>query len=277
MGLWYEECKRNIERMIIAKQIAVGKINGAVGTFEHISPFVEEYVCNKMGLKSAGITNQVIQRDIFANLLSTFAIAGSFLEKIATEIRHLQKTEVLEAEEYFSKGQKGSSAMPHKKNPIVSEQICGLARLLRSNALAAMENNALWHERDISHSSVERIIFPDSTILIDYLLNKTISLVDNLVVHSEKMKQNLDLTKGLIYSQKLLLKLAEKGIPRQEAYYIVQDSAMVTWKENKHFLTSLLENQKLMKILNKEEIEAVFQYDEIFKKVDFIFERAGIK
>lgn len=278
LGLWYEECKRNIERMIIAKeQIAVGKINGAVGTFEHISPFVEEYVCNKMGLKSAGITNQVIQRDIFANLLSTFAIAGSFLEKIATEIRHLQKTEVLEAEEYFSKGQKGSSAMPHKKNPIVSEQICGLARLLRSNALAAMENNALWHERDISHSSVERIIFPDSTILIDYLLNKTISLVDNLVVHSEKMKQNLDLTKGLIYSQKLLLKLAEKGIPRQEAYYIVQDSAMVTWKENKHFLTSLLENQKLMKILNKEEIEAVFQYDEIFKKVDFIFERAGIK
>ncbi len=277
LGLWFEECNRNIARMKSAiKQVSVGKINGAVGTFEHISPYVEEYVCEKMGLKSAGITTQVIQRDCFADFLATIAIIGSFLEKIATEIRHLQKTEVLEAEEYFSKGQKGSSAMPHKKNPIVSEQICGLARLLRSNALAAMENNALWHERDISHSSVERIIFPDSTILIDYLLNKSISLVDNLFVHPENMKKNLDLTKGLIYSQKLLLKLAEKGIPRQEAYYIVQDSAMVTWKEGKYFFTALLENQKLMNILNKEEIESLFKHDEIFKKVDFIFDRAGI-
>ncbi|NLO20345.1 MAG: adenylosuccinate lyase [Ignavibacteria bacterium] len=278
LALWFEECKRNIERMKFAiDEVSVGKINGAVGTFEHISPTVEEYVCEKMGLRPAPVTNQVIQRDRFANLLTTIALAGSFLEKIATEIRHLQRTEVLEAEEYFSKGQKGSSAMPHKKNPIVSEQICGLARLLRSNAMAAVENNALWHERDISHSSVERVIFPDSTILIDYLLNKTISLVENLVVHEERMKENLDLTKGLIYSQKLLLKLAEKGIPRQEAYYIVQDSAMLTWKENIHFLNALLENQKLMNILTKEEIEALFKHDEIFKNVDYIFKRLRIE
>jgi adenylosuccinate lyase len=278
LALWYEECKRSIHRLEFAiEEVSYGKINGAVGTFEHLSPKVEEYVCKKMGLNQAPITTQVIQRDRFAQFSTTLAMVGSFLEKIATEVRHLQKTEVLEAEEFFSKGQKGSSAMPHKRNPIVSEQICGLARLLRTNSLAAMDNNALWHERDISHSSVERIIFPDSTILLNYLLDKTKKLVANLLVYPENMKKNLDLTNGLIYSQKVLLELAKKGLKRQDAYVLVQKSAMKTWEERTPFFNNLLENKELMAHISEDEIKELFSYEGIYRSVDYIYDKCGLK
>ena len=276
-ALWYEECKRNIKRMETAvEEISTGAISGAVGTFEHISPVVEKYVCENLGLKPATITTQVIQRDVHSNFMTTIAIIGSLIEKIGIEVRHLQRTEVLEAEEYFSKGQKGSSAMPHKRNPITSENICGQARLLRTNALAAMENNALWHERDISHSSVERIIFPDSTISLDYILNRTINLVDKLLVYPEKMKENLNITLGLPYSQKVLIALANSGMKRQEAYVLVQQAAMRTWNEKKPFMETLLENDELMSHITKEELEKLFTHDEIFESVDFIFDRCGL-
>lgn len=277
-ALWYTECQRNIHRLKNAiEEISVGKINGAVGTFEHIPPEIEEYVCSNLGLKPSLITTQVIQRDIYANFLASLALIGSMLEKIATEIRHLQRTEVQEAEEFFSVGQKGSSAMPHKRNPIVSENICGQARLLRSNLIAAIENNTLWHERDISHSSVERIIFPDSTISLDYILNKTINLLENLIVYPENMKKNLELTNGLIFSQKVLIALAKKGVPRQVAYEIVQKSAMETYNTHVPFINTCITNPLLMKFLTKEELENLFSYDEIFKNVDFIFQRCGLK
>lgn len=251
--LWYEECKRNIERLLQANQrISTGKISGAVGTFEHLSPFVEEYVCDKLGLQPAPISTQVVQRDRHAEFLSVIAIIGSSLEKIATEIRHLQKSEVLEAEEFFSKGQKGSSAMPHKRNPIVSERICGLARLLRGNAMAAMENNALWHERDISHSSVERVICPDSTITLDYMLTLSISLMDNLIVYQDTMKSNIEKTYGLVFSQTILLELIRRGCTREEGYAIVQRSAMKTWSEKVLYLKIYYSIQNsLLLFLNK--------------------------
>jgi len=277
LALWYEECKRNIERMKNAIDvISYGKISGAVGTYEYLSPKVEEYVCKKLGLKPDPISTQIVQRDRHAQFLTTIAITGTMLEKIATEIRHLQRTEVMEAEEYFSKGQKGSSAMPHKRNPIVSENICGQVRLLRGNALAAMENNALWHERDISHSSAERVIFPDSTISLDYILNRTIDLMNNLIVYPEKMKENLELTRGLIYSQKVLLELTKSGLKRQKAYELVQKSAMKTWEEKRPFIETVLENEELMQHISEEEIKKMFSYDEIFRNVDFIFERCGL-
>ena len=276
-ALWYEECKRNINRMETAiEEVSTGQISGAVGTFEHISPVVEKYVCENLGLKPATITTQVIQRDVFSTFMTTIAVIGSLVEKIGIEVRHLQRTEVLEAEEYFSKGQKGSSAMPHKRNPITSENISGQARLLRTNALAAMENNALWHERDISHSSVERIIFPDSTISLDYILNRTINLVDKLLVYPEKMKENLNITLGLPYSQKVLIALANSGMKRQEAYVLVQQAAMRTWNEKKPFMETLLDNAELMSHITKEELEKLFTHDEIFESVDFIFERCGL-
>jgi len=227
-------------------------------------------------LKPAPITTQVIQRDRHAYYISTIALIGAMLEKIATEVRHLQRTEVLEAEEYFSKGQKGSSAMPHKRNPIGAENICGQARLLRANATAAFENNTLWHERDISHSSVERIIFPDSTISLDYILHRTINLVKNLIVYPENMQKNLDLTLGLIYSQKVLIALAKKGMKRQQAYELVQQSAMRTWQEKKPFRETLLENEELMGVITKEEINRLFSYEQMLKNVDFIFERCEL-
>jgi len=231
-ALWYEETKRNIERLQNAIEvISVGQISGAVGTFEHLSPKVEEFVCKKMGLKPDPVSTQVIQRDRHAEFLSVIAVIGSTLEKIATEVRHLQKTEVLEAEEFFSKGQKGSSAMPHKRNPITCERIAGLARVLRSNAMAALENVALWHERDITHSSVERIIIPDSFILLDYMLNKMVSIVDKLLIYPENMLRNLNLTRGLVFSQTVLLKLTTKNITREEAYSIVQTAAMNVWND----------------------------------------------
>lgn len=277
-ALWYDECIRNIKRMEYAvEEISVGMISGAVGTFEHIPPSVEEYVCEKLGLKPANVSTQVIQRDIHSQYIATIAIIGSMLEKIATEVRHLQRTEVLEAEEFFSKGQKGSSAMPHKRNPIASENVCGQARIMRANAMATFENNALWHERDISHSSVERVVFPDSTISLDYSLNRMINVLDNLLVYPEKMMYNLNLTNGLIHSQKVLLFLAKKELKRQEAYVMVQRSAMRTWEEKVPFLTSLKENEELMQHINAEELENLFSYEHIFKSVDYIFERTGIK
>jgi len=231
-ALWFEETKRNIERLKSAVgRISVGQISGAVGTFEHLSPKVEEYVCEKMGLSPAPVSTQVIQRDRHAEYLSVLAIIGSTLEKIATEIRHLQKTEVLEAEEFFSKGQKGSSAMPHKRNPITCERIAGLARILRGNATAGFENISLWHERDITHSSVERVIIPDSTILLNYMLAKMKDLLKNLLVYPENMLKNLNLTRGLVFSQTILLKITEKGATREEAYKIVQTSAMNVWAD----------------------------------------------
>lgn len=276
-ALWYDECQRNIKRFENAlAEISTGMISGAIGTYEHLSPKVEEYVCEKLGLKAANISTQVIQRDSHANFLAVIGIIGSMLEKIAIEIRHLQRTEVREAEEFFSKGQKGSSAMPHKRNPIASENISGQARLLRSNAIAAIENNALWHERDISHSSVERVIMPDSTICLDYILNRAIKLVDNLVVYPERMQENLNLTFGLVHSQKILLELARKGLKRQDAYVMVQRNAMRTWDEKIPFEQSLLMDNELLSHISSEEIKALFTHEKIFQSVDYIFEKLGL-
>ena len=275
-ALWFEETKRNIKRLQNAiDTISVGQISGAVGTFEHLSPKVEEYVCKKMNLQPASVSTQVIQRDRHAEFMVTLAVIGSTLEKIAIEIRHLQRTEVLEAEEFFSKGQKGSSAMPHKRNPVISERITGLARILRANSLAALENVALWHERDISHSSVERIIIPDSCIAINYMLDLMIKLIKNLLVYPENMITNLNLTRGLIYSQTILLKLVDKGITREEAYQLVQNSAMDVWTDsNKNLKDELLKSKEVLKHLTKNEISEIFNSEKILKNVDYIFQRS---
>jgi adenylosuccinate lyase len=277
-ALWYEESKRNILRLEQAiKHAATGKISGAVGTFEHLSPYVEEYVCKKLGLSFAPVSTQVVQRDRHAEFLSVIAIIGSSLEKIATEIRHLQRSEVLEAEEYFSKGQKGSSAMPHKRNPIVSERICGLARLLRGNAMAAMENNALWHERDISHSSVERVICPDSTITLDYMLDLSINLIDKLLVYPETMKSNIEKTYGLVFSQTILLEFVRRGLTREESYALVQRSAMKTWQEKTSLLLNLTQDEEVTKIISEQELKEIFgKGTTLQKSVDIIFERCGL-
>lgn len=274
-ALWYEETKRNIKRLKSAiETISVGQISGAVGTFEHLSPKVEEYVCIKMGLKPAPISTQVIQRDRHAEFVSTVAIIGASLEKIAVEIRHLQRTEVLEAEEYFSKGQKGSSAMPHKRNPIISERITGLARILRSNSIAALENIPLWHERDISHSSVERIIIPDSCIALDYILDLMIKLISNLIIYPENMIKNLNLTRGLIFSQTVLLKLVSKGISREDAYKLVQDCAMKVWQDQSLNLNDeLLKSEGIKQVISESEIAGIFESKNMLKNVDYIFSR----
>ena len=274
-ALWFEETNRNIERLKRAIEIiSVGQISGAVGTFEHLSPKVEEFVCNKMGLKPAPVSTQVIQRDRHAEFLTTLAIIGATLEKISIEIRHLQRTEVLEAEEYFSKGQKGSSAMPHKRNPIVSERITGLARILRSNSVAALENVALWHERDISHSSVERIIVPDSCIALDYMLYLMVNLVSKLLIYPENMIRNLNLTRGLVFSQTILLKLVTKGISREDAYRIVQDSAMKVWGNEKlNLKDELSKSDELKKYISMEELNEIFENKNMLKNVEFIFNR----
>lgn len=277
MALFYDEMQRNYQRLLEAKKIiSVGKISGAVGTYANIDPFVEEYVCKKLGLESAKISTQVIQRDRHAQFLSTIALIGSSLEKIAIELRHLQRTEVGEVEEFFSKGQTGSSAMPHKKNPITFERVTGLARVLRGNGLAAQENIALWHERDISHSSVERIIIPDSTTLLDYMLEKMTNLIKNLVVHKDVMLANLEKTKGLIFSQQLLLKLMEKGLPRMDAYQLVQRCAMRVYDEKRHFKKVLLEDRKVTAILEPEEIEDCFNLEYHTAHVDRIFKKVGV-
>ncbi len=275
-ALWYEEVKRNIERLTNAiESISVGQISGAVGTFEHLSPKVEEYVCSKMGLKPAPVSTQVIQRDRHAEVMNVLALCAATLEKIAIEIRHLQRTEVLEAEEYFSKGQKGSSAMPHKRNPIVSERITGLARILRSNAMAALENVALWHERDISHSSVERIIIPDSFIALDYMLDLMVKLIKHLLIYPDNMKRNLELTRGLVFSQTVLLKIIDKGITREDAYKIVQTSAMDVWADkNKNLKDELMKSETVLKHLSKEEVEQIFSVGQMIKNVEYIFNRS---
>jgi len=275
-ALWFEEAKRNIDRLEKAIDvIGTGKISGAVGTFDHLSPKVEEYVCKKMGLKPEPVATQVVQRDRHAEFLNTIAIIGASLEKIAIEIRHLQRTEVLEAEEYFSKGQKGSSAMPHKRNPIVSERITGLARLLRGNAMAALENVALWHERDISHSSVERVIVPDSCIALDYMFGLITKLIDNLIIYPENMLKNLNYTRGLIFSQTVLLRLTEKGMTREDAYAFVQKSAMEVWADtNKNLKDELLNSQDVGKYLSANEIDELFNPDKLLKNLDYIFSRS---
>jgi adenylosuccinate lyase len=275
-ALWFEEIKRDIKRIEHSiKTISVGQISGAVGTFEHLSPKIEEYVCNKLGLRPAEVSTQVIQRDRHAEFMSTIAIIGATLEKIAVEIRHLQRTEVLEAEEYFSIGQKGSSAMPHKRNPIVSERITGLARILRANSLAALENVALWHERDISHSSVERIIIPDSCITLNYMLDLTIKLINNLIVYPENMLSNLNLTRGLVFSQTILLKLVDKGLSREDSYKIVQAAAMEVWSDkNKNLKDEILQSKEVTKYLDENELKEIFNNKNMLINVEYIFNRS---
>jgi adenylosuccinate lyase len=271
---WFAEIKRSLVRFdAAAEDMRVGKLSGAVGTFGHLKPEHEEKICARLGLKPAPVATQVIQRDRHAAYISTLAILGSTLDKIAVELRHLQRTEVREAQEYFSEKQKGSSAMPHKKNPITSEQISGLARVLRGNAQAALEDIPLWHERDISHSSVERVIFPDSTILADYLLAKTTDLIDRLLVYPERMKKNLESTGGLIFSGRLLLDLAEAGMLREEAYRLVQSHAMRAWKEDLNFRDEVSRDPAIAKLLSAEKLAKTFDYTRQLGNVDAIFKR----
>jgi adenylosuccinate lyase len=274
MALWYDEMRRNLRRMEAAREtVSYGKISGAVGTFANIDPEVEEYVCAKAGLKPAPCSTQIIQRDRHAEFFSTLAIIASSIEKFAVEIRHLQRTEVLEVEEFFSKGQKGSSAMPHKRNPVLSENLSGLARLIRGYAVSALENVPLWHERDISHSSVERIIGPDATILIDFMLNRCCSLIENLVVYPENMLKNLNLMRGLVFSQRILITLASRGVSRENAYSWVQRNAMKVWEEGKDFQTELLADSDVRSQLSEEEIRGLFDLNYHLKHVDTIFSR----
>jgi len=274
MALWYGEMERNRERMVRAKEtISTGKLSGAVGTFSFIDPAIEEYVCGKLGLKPAPVSSQIVQRDRHAEYFTTLAIIASSIDKFSQEIRLLQRTEVREAEEYFSPGQKGSSAMPHKRNPVLSENLSGLSRLMRSYAVAALEDVALWHERDISHSSVERVIGPDATILLDFMLSRFTGLIDQLVVYPERMLANLGMTKGVIFSQTVLLKLIEKGISREGAYAIVQRNAMKSWQEGLEFRDLLLQDDEVIARLKPEDLADAFQVGNFLKQVDFIFSR----
>lgn len=277
-ALWYEETNRNIIRLNDAlKVISYGKISGAVGTYEHLNPFVEKYVCKKLGITPSNISTQILQRDRHAQYLTTLAILASSLEKFSTEVRHLQKTEVLELEEPFTKGQKGSSAMPHKKNPVICERIAGLARVLRGNAIAAMENINLWHERDISHSSVERMIIPDSTMLMYYMLVKMIEVISGIVVNKKNIERNLKSTHGLIFSQRILLKLVEKGISRETAYKVVQDNAMKSWNTGQEFKDLLMKDKRITGKITRKEIESMFDPVKVLKNVDYIFKNIGLR
>ena len=274
IAIWYAECQRNRERLAYAaEQMRVGKTSGAVGIYSHLSPAIEKKILAKLGLKPSAAESQVIQRDRHAFYVSTLAVIAASLEKIALEVRGLQRTEIREAEEFFSEGQKGSSAMPHKRNPVTAEQICGLARVVRANAQAALENVALWHERDISHSSVERVILPDSTILLDYMLNKTTGLVEKMFVYPERMQANLDLLKGLIFSGQLLLDLTDKGVSREEAYRWVQRNAMQVWKTREDFITLVQRDPDISSRLSAKEIAAVFNAKRYLKHVDEIFRK----
>jgi adenylosuccinate lyase len=274
MALWYDEMKRNLIRVERAKEsVSVGKISGAVGTFAHIPPSVEEFVCGRLGLKPAPISTQIVQRDHHAEFFTTLAILASSIEKFSIELRHLQRTEVLEAEEFFSKGQKGSSAMPHKRNPVSSENLSGLARLVRSYSLAALENMPLWHERDISHSSVERVIGPDATILIDYMLNRLTSLIENLIVYPENMRANLEKMGSLIFSESILLHLTKKGLSREEAYGVVQRNAMKVWEKGEEFKTLLSRDETIQRLVTQKELDALFDVRTHLKHLDDIFQR----
>jgi adenylosuccinate lyase len=273
-ALWYAEIKRDLERLKRAiEAISVGKISGAVGTFSNLSPRVEEYVCRKLRLKPAPISSQIIQRDRHAEYMTTLAIIAGSIEKFATEIRNLQHTEILELEESFSKGQKGSSAMPHKRNPITCERLCGLARLVRTNAQAALENVTLWHERDISHSSVERVIIPDSTILVEYMLIQFNRIMENLTVYPDNMMRNLNKTGGMIFSGRLLLALSAKTPTKEEAYRLVQENAMRAWTENKNFRELVRNDKRVERYLNAKEIEECFNLKYYLRNVDYIFKR----
>jgi len=276
-ALWYAEAGRNIERLNRAKEaVRVGKISGAIGTFAHVDPDVEEEVCRLLGLEPDPISTQVVQRDRHAELCSVLAIIAASLEKVAVEIRSLQRTEILEAEEPFAEGQKGSSSMPHKRNPVGSENVSGLARLVRTNALAALENVALWHERDISHSSVERVILPDSTILVDYMLHRMTGIIDGLQVYPERMKENMERSYGLMFSQRVLLKLADKGLPRQQAYEIVQRNAMRAWRERTDFHALLAADPQVTARLAPTDLAACFEPAWYLRNVDAIYRRAGL-
>ncbi len=272
--VWYDEMRRNRQRFERAlESISYGKISGAVGTFANIPPQVEAYVCRKLGLRPAPASTQVIQRDRYAEYFTTLAIMASSIEKMATEIRHLQRTEVLEAEEYFSKGQKGSSAMPHKRNPIGSENLCGLARVIRANAMASLENIPLWHERDISHSSVERIIAPDSTILMNYILNRFTNIIKKLVVYPANMRENLEKSKGLVFSQQIMLALAEAGVSREDAYKMVQTEAMRAWNEKRNFKELIRDNKVIYTHLGAKRFEEIFDVRYHLKYISAIFDR----
>ncbi len=274
LAIWYEEAGRNLCRLrAAAEDLRVGKISGAVGTFAHIGPEAEERICARLNLKPAPVASQVIQRDLHAAWVSALALVTALCEKIALEVRHLQRTEVREAEEYFARGQKGSSAMPHKRNPVTSEQICGLARVVRANAQAAFENIALWHERDISHSSVERVILPDSSILADYLLDKTTQLVDKLLVYPDRMRRNLERTRGLIFSGQLLLDLAAAGMSREHAYRVVQAHAMRAWEDETDFRAAMESDPEIRTVLTADQIAEAFSLERQLRNVDKIFAR----
>ncbi|MBX7149630.1 adenylosuccinate lyase [bacterium] len=272
--LWYEEMKRNRERLEQAiSTIGVGKLSGAMGTFTNIEPEIEEYVCNKLGLTPAKISTQIIQRDRHAHYFSTLAVIGATLDKMATEVRHLQRTEVYEAEEYFSPGQKGSSAMPHKRNPVLSENVSGLSRLLRGYAVTALENVALWHERDISHSSAERVIAPDATIALDFMLQRTCNIIENLVVYPKNMQKNIDKMHGLVFSQRVLVALTDKGMSREDAYRLVQTNAMKVWQEDADFKALLKADEKVARYLSHDDIDAQFDIQFYLRHVDTIYTR----
>ena len=271
-ALWYDEMRRNLERMNTARDaVSVGMMSGAVGTYANITPGVERYACELLGLRPAEISTQVIQRDIYAQYFLCLSLIAASVEKIATEIRHYQRTEVREMEEPFSEGQKGSSAMPHKRNPVLSENLCGLARIVRSHSIAALENIALWHERDISHSSVERVIGPDGTILVDFMLERLCGLIEGLRVYPDKLESNIWITRGLVFSQKVLLKLVKKGLSREEAYLLVQRNAMKCWEGEKDFREILKTDSEIAGILSDEEIESCFELEEDLKNIDHIF------
>ena len=277
LALWYDETNRNLARLkLVKEEISLGKLSGAVGTYSNIEPYVEAYVCKKLGLKSVNIATQVIQRDVYAQYMATLAVIGASLEKFAMEIRHLQKTEVLEVEEPFGHGQKGSSAMPHKRNPVICERICGLARLLRANSLVALENVSLWHERDISHSSVERVIFPDSTLALDYMLNKFIEVASGMKVYPQNMRANLTKTRGLIFSQRVLIALMNKGLERVKAYDLVQKAAMTTWQGTGNFKDNLLSLPQAAKYLSAKELDKIFDLDFYLRNVNKIFAKVGL-
>lgn len=277
MALWTEEMKRNAQRLAEAKKnISVGKISGAVGTYATVPPQVEKIACARLGLAPSPISSQIVQRDRHAQFLTTLAIIASSLEKFATEIRSLQRTEVREAEEPFEEGQTGSSAMPHKRNPELCERICGLARLIRGHALTSLENIALWHERDISHSSTERIILPDSCLVLDYILSIFTSIMKGLKVYPENMRRNIELTQGLVFSQRVLLALINKGLTREEAYKMVQDNAMEAWRGKKSFLALLLMDKRITHYLTEGELKSLFDYNYYLKYVDTVFERLGL-
>lgn len=278
MALWYTEMARNIKRLQQAREvIAYGAISGAVGNFAHLNPLVEEHVCEVLELKPCPVSTQIIQRDRHAQFVTTLAVCASSLEKMATEIRNLQRTDILEVEEPFRKGQKGSSAMPHKRNPMMSERVAGLSRVIRGNALAAMENVALWHERDLTHSSVERVIIPDSCILLYYMLDKFTTVVKGLVIYEDNMAENIKKTQGLIFSQQLMLALVKKGILRESAYRMVQNNAMKSWNERLDFKELVLKDPEIMALVSSDEIDRIFDYGVYTANVDFIFKRCGLE